>query len=116
MRKWNCTSCGRSNATEVALDGSVKCDYCVDVMKIQPSGALGGETPDQLSAFIQADVMSRQGEWASAESVGAGALGDAALATGDNASRDRDLREDLQKRESLDQMLCRTSEVRSVNV
>ena len=53
MRKWNCRNCGRSNSTEVALDGSVTCDYCVHVMKIQPSRARGDETSDQLSAFIQ---------------------------------------------------------------
>jgi hypothetical protein len=64
IKKWNCTSCGRFNATEVALDGSATCDHCVAVMKIQASGARGRETPDQLSAFIQANVRSRQGEWA----------------------------------------------------
>ena len=45
IRKWNCRNCGRSNDTEVALDGTVKCEYCVDVRKIQPSRARGGETP-----------------------------------------------------------------------
>jgi hypothetical protein len=64
IRKWNCTSCGRSNATEVALDGSAMCDHCVAVVKIQASGARGCETPAQLSAFIEADVRSLQGEWA----------------------------------------------------
>jgi streptogramin lyase len=63
IRKWNCRNCGLCNATEIALDGSVKCDHCADVMKIQPSRARGGETPDQLSTFIQADALSRQGEW-----------------------------------------------------
>ena len=62
IRKWNCQKCGRSNATEVALDGSAICDHCATVAKIQASSALGYETLDQLSAFIPADVPSRQGE------------------------------------------------------
>ena len=47
-REWNCRNCGRSNRTEVALDGTVKCEHCNSEMKIQPSRARGGETPGQL--------------------------------------------------------------------
>jgi hypothetical protein len=64
IRKWNCKNCSRSNLTEVALNGMAKCEYCLDLMKIQPSRARGGETPDQLSAFIHASPRSLQGEWA----------------------------------------------------
>jgi transcription elongation factor Elf1 len=64
MRKWNCTNCNLSNLTEVALDGTALCEYCVVKVQIQPSRARGGETPDQLSAFIQANAGSQQGEWA----------------------------------------------------
>jgi hypothetical protein len=62
IRKWNCLKCARSNATEVALDGSAICDHCASVAKIQASCARGHETPDQLSAFIPADVPGRRGE------------------------------------------------------
>jgi len=62
IRKWNCQNCGRSNATEVALDGSAICDHCATVARIQASNARGYETPDQLSAFIPAEVPGRQGE------------------------------------------------------
>jgi hypothetical protein len=44
MRKWDCRNCGRSNARDVALDGSAKCEYCVDVMQIQPSRPTGTVT------------------------------------------------------------------------
>ena len=83
IRRWNCRNCGRSNATEVALDGTVKCDYCVDVMKIQPSRARGGETPDQLAEFIHADARTRQGDWARTENAGTEASQCAGLATND---------------------------------
>jgi hypothetical protein len=68
-------------ATEIALDGTVKCDYCADVMKIQPSGARGGETRDQLAAFIRADARTRQES--RKESAGRRAFRDAPPATGD---------------------------------
>jgi hypothetical protein len=48
LRTWTCRNCGRSNKTAVALDGTVKCDHCEDVMRIQPSRSRGGETPGQL--------------------------------------------------------------------
>jgi len=64
IRKWNCKNCGRSNVTEVTFNGMAKCEYCLGLLKIQPSKARGGETSDQLSAFIQADAKSEQGEWA----------------------------------------------------
>jgi len=83
IRKWNCGNCGRANATEIALDGTVKCDSCADVMKIQPSGARGGETRDQLAAFIRADAGTRQGEWARTESAQTEAFRHAAWAIGD---------------------------------
>ncbi|HYV42363.1 MAG TPA: hypothetical protein VEO02_11295 [Thermoanaerobaculia bacterium] len=44
-REWNCRNCGRSNRSEVASDGTVKCEYCARVMKIQPSRARDGEIP-----------------------------------------------------------------------
>jgi len=52
-REWNCRNCGRSNRTEVALDGTVKCEHCAAVNKIQPSRERGGETPGQLPKFTQ---------------------------------------------------------------
>ena len=70
IRMWTCGRCRRSNATEVALDGTVKCDHCVAVMKIQPSGARGDETPVELSAFIQADAQTEQGRWVEFEDAG----------------------------------------------
>jgi hypothetical protein len=48
-REWNCRNCGRSNRTEVALNGTVKCEHCLSEMKIQPSRARGGETPGRPS-------------------------------------------------------------------
>jgi hypothetical protein len=83
IRKWNCGNCGRSNATEIALDGTVQCDSCADVMKIQPSGARGGETRDQLAAFIRADARTRQGEWARTEGARTEAFRHADWAIGD---------------------------------
>lgn len=67
IRKWHCGSCGKSNATEVAIDGSVTCDHCAAVTQIQPSQAKPGETPKRRAAFIQADARTRQGEWANSE-------------------------------------------------
>lgn len=49
IRKWNCGNCGRSNRTEVALDGTVKCEYCVASMKISPSMASGDRGPSEES-------------------------------------------------------------------
>ncbi len=46
-REWNCRNCGRSNRTEVAMNGTVQCEHCMSEMKIQPSRARGGETPGQ---------------------------------------------------------------------
>jgi len=46
-REWNCRNCGRSNRSEVALNGTVKCEHCASEMRIQPSRARGGETPGQ---------------------------------------------------------------------
>ena len=49
MRTWFCRHCGRSNTTPVALDGRVTCEFCKDVIRIQPSRDRGGETASQLS-------------------------------------------------------------------
>ena len=46
-REWNCRNCGRSNRTEVAMNGTVTCEHCASEMRIQPSRARGGETPGQ---------------------------------------------------------------------
>jgi hypothetical protein len=62
MQKWTCSSCGRSNVTEMALNGTAKCDHCAAVVKIQPSRARGGETPEQLAEFIRADPKHRRPE------------------------------------------------------
>jgi hypothetical protein len=59
IRRWNCLACGRHNATEVALDGTGKCDHCAVVSRIQPSQARGGETPAELAAFLRADSPAR---------------------------------------------------------
>lgn len=53
LQPWNCRNCGRSNKSEVALDGTVKCEYCNNVMRIQPSKARGGETAAQRSRFTR---------------------------------------------------------------
>jgi hypothetical protein len=53
MRNWNCRNCGKANKTEVAMDGTVKCDFCTDVMRIQPSRFRGGEAPGQLPGSLR---------------------------------------------------------------
>jgi hypothetical protein len=53
LRNWNCRNCGRSNKTEVAANGTVKCAFCTDVMWIQPSRMRGGETAGQLYRPVQ---------------------------------------------------------------
>ena len=30
-RSWDCRNCGRSNETELALDGTLTCEYCTEV-------------------------------------------------------------------------------------
>ena len=59
LRSWNCRNCGRSNKTVVALDGVVKCEYCTDAMRIQPSRVRGGETPGQLSRPTNQGVFGK---------------------------------------------------------
>jgi rubredoxin len=49
VRNWHCRNCGRSNATVIELDGTVKCDFCHWVMRIQPSRERGGETAGQMA-------------------------------------------------------------------
>jgi hypothetical protein len=49
LRTWKCRNCGRANRTEVAADGTAKCEFCADVTRIQPSRARGGETDAQVS-------------------------------------------------------------------
>ena len=44
LRNWKCRNCGRANSTEVALDGTAKCEYCAYVMSIQPSRVRNGVT------------------------------------------------------------------------
>ncbi len=53
LRTWHCRNCGRTNETEIALDGTVKCEFCASVTRIQPSRVRGLETPSQLSASRQ---------------------------------------------------------------
>ena len=48
LRPWTCRYCGRSNKTEIAEDGTVCCETCGKVMRIQPSRTRGGEAPGQL--------------------------------------------------------------------
>jgi DNA-directed RNA polymerase subunit RPC12/RpoP len=48
IRSWHCRNCGRTNQTEIAQDGHVKCESCHWVMRIQPSRERGGETHGQL--------------------------------------------------------------------
>ncbi|HSE62122.1 MAG TPA: hypothetical protein VLG15_00780 [Thermoanaerobaculia bacterium] len=48
IRSWHCRNCGKTNQSEVELDGRVKCGSCGWVMRIQPSRERGGETPGQL--------------------------------------------------------------------
>jgi hypothetical protein len=51
-RNWHCRNCGRSNSTEIELDGRVKCEFCSWVMRIQPSRARGGETAAQMARTL----------------------------------------------------------------
>ncbi|HLN79768.1 MAG TPA: hypothetical protein VK392_01115 [Thermoanaerobaculia bacterium] len=51
-RNWHCRNCGRSNTTEIGLDGKVKCEFCSWVMRIQPSRARGGETAGQMARTV----------------------------------------------------------------
>jgi hypothetical protein len=51
LRSWNCRGCGRSNNTTIEPDGTVTCEFCSAVKKIQPSRIRGGETPAQVSRF-----------------------------------------------------------------
>ena len=34
LRLWTCIGCGKSNKTEIAKDGTVRCDACSDVARI----------------------------------------------------------------------------------
>jgi hypothetical protein len=52
-RAWNCRNCGRSNNSAVELDGTVTCEFCRRVTRIQPSRHRGGETAGQLSRTPQ---------------------------------------------------------------
>jgi hypothetical protein len=36
LRRWNCSNCGRANKTAIGLDGTAKCEYCTDVIEVQP--------------------------------------------------------------------------------
>ena len=36
FRSWNCRNCGRSNETELALDGTLTCEYCAEVGGLEP--------------------------------------------------------------------------------
>ena len=51
-RNWHCRNCGRSNTTEIGLDGKVKCEFCSWVMRIQPSRVRGGETAGQMARTL----------------------------------------------------------------
>jgi DNA-directed RNA polymerase subunit RPC12/RpoP len=51
-RNWHCRNCGRSNTTEIQLDGKVKCEFCKWVMRIQPSRVRGGETAGQMARTL----------------------------------------------------------------
>jgi DNA-directed RNA polymerase subunit RPC12/RpoP len=44
LRNWKCRNCGRANRTEVALDGTAKCEYCTYLMSVQPSRVRNGVT------------------------------------------------------------------------
>ena len=48
LRKWNCKNCGQRNKTVVAADGTVKCEYCTDVMRIPPVKARQDQTSGRL--------------------------------------------------------------------
>jgi DNA-directed RNA polymerase subunit RPC12/RpoP len=43
LRNWKCRNCGRTNRTEVALDGTAKCEHCGYLMSIQPSRVRNGQ-------------------------------------------------------------------------
>ena len=46
MRFWKCRKCGQLNKT-IALDDTVKCDFCTQAMTIQLLGARGSEPLDR---------------------------------------------------------------------
>ena len=48
LRVWHCRGCGKTNKTEIAFDGRVQCEYCREVVRIQPCLTRGGEVPGQL--------------------------------------------------------------------
>lgn len=52
VRNWHCRNCGRSNTTEIQLDGKVTCEFCQWVMRIQPSRERGGETAAQMARRV----------------------------------------------------------------
>jgi DNA-directed RNA polymerase subunit RPC12/RpoP len=43
LRTWKCRNCGRTNQTEVALNGTASCEHCSYVMSIQPSRLRNGQ-------------------------------------------------------------------------
>src|SRR5207245_1604819 len=42
LRSWKCRNCGRSNSTEIALDGTGVCAHCSYLMQVQPSRIRNG--------------------------------------------------------------------------
>ncbi len=113
LRRWNCRNCGRSNKTVVAVDGNVKCEYCTDVMRIQPSRVRGGETPGQLSRPLRAPwAMSRRAERPEAESTVEDALGK--TASRNRLPPDLGLVGDAKKRRALARLRVRYGEAREL--
>jgi DNA-directed RNA polymerase subunit RPC12/RpoP len=44
MRFWKCGECGRPNKT-IALDGTVKCEYCTHTKRFELIGARASQPP-----------------------------------------------------------------------
>ncbi len=42
LRTWKCRHCGRSNTTEVGLDGTAGCGACAKRTQVQPSRIRNG--------------------------------------------------------------------------
>jgi DNA-directed RNA polymerase subunit RPC12/RpoP len=59
-RTWTCRNCGRSNTTDIHVDGTVECAYCFRRMSIQPSRSRAAENARPLSHLPRVKGQSPQ--------------------------------------------------------
>src|ERR1700730_2867726 len=52
LRFWNCEKCGRSNKTVLALDATVKCEQCADLMRLRGSNRRDLARPGVRAAVL----------------------------------------------------------------